>query len=73
MIAIGVITKDNNNLQYNTTINEKEKTLTQIKILKEKIIEKKKSVLQKQESLVKLTSKVNRCGINISSFIYRID
>ena len=58
MIAIGIITKDNNNLQYNTTINEKEKSLNQIRNFKEKIIDKKKSVLQKQESLIKLISKV---------------
>ena len=59
MIAIGIITKDNNNtLQFNTSINEKEKTLNQIKFYNEKMNEKRNSIMQRQEALVKLVSKV---------------
>jgi len=59
MIAIGIITKDNNGtLIYNSTINEKEKTLNQIKLYREKIQDKRNSILQRQETLIKLISKV---------------
>ncbi len=60
MIAIGIIIKDSNNsLQYNNSLNAKDKHLNQIKFYKDKINEKKRSISQRQDVLVKLISKVD--------------